>query len=77
VEYCRRQKRENITMKILIAYGTANGCSRSVAERIQQRIAAANLGDITVQPVEKDKSKDAAKDFGKISQKTSKHSPLK
>lgn len=54
-------------MKILIAYGTANGAARSVAERIQQRIASANIGDIVIQPVEKDQSKDATKDYGMIS----------
>lgn len=54
-------------MKILIAYGTANGAARSVAERIQQRITSANIGDIVIHPIEKDKSKDATKDYGMTS----------
>jgi len=35
-------------MKILIAYGTAQGATQSIAERIQERIRAGNIGDTTL-----------------------------
>ncbi|KAL5313100.1 hypothetical protein ACEPPN_019527 [Leptodophora sp. 'Broadleaf-Isolate-01'] len=39
-------------MKILITYATTSGSTRSIAERIQARIAAADFSSITLEPVE-------------------------
>ena len=35
-------------MKILIAYGSAHGATQSIAERIEERIRAGNLGNTTL-----------------------------
>ncbi len=35
-------------MKILIAYGSAKGSTQSIAERIQERFRAANIGETTL-----------------------------
>jgi menaquinone-dependent protoporphyrinogen oxidase len=40
-------------MKILIAYASAKGSTQSIAERINTRISAANIGDVTTQPIDK------------------------
>lgn len=45
-------------MKILIAYASAKGSTKSIAERIQVRISAANIGDVTIQPIDKNISLD-------------------
>ena len=49
-------------MKILITYATTSGSTRSIAERIQTRISAADIGSITLEPVE---TKASVDDFGK------------
>jgi flavodoxin len=49
-------------MKILIAYGTKYGSTRSIAERIQERIAAANVGEVVLLPFD---DKLSVNDYGK------------
>jgi len=49
-------------MKILITYATTSGSTRSIAERIQARIAAADFGSISLEPME---TKACVDDFGK------------
>jgi menaquinone-dependent protoporphyrinogen oxidase len=46
-------------MKILITYSTSQGATQSIAERIQARIDAANIGDTTLLPVSKNISIEA------------------
>jgi menaquinone-dependent protoporphyrinogen IX oxidase len=48
-------------MKILVTYATSRGSTKSIAERIQQRLALANVGDVTIEDVEK---KPVIADFG-------------
>ncbi|KAE8445507.1 hypothetical protein EG329_013397 [Mollisiaceae sp. DMI_Dod_QoI] len=40
-------------MKILITYGSKYGSTRSIAERIHDRLAAANIGEVTLAPFDK------------------------
>merc|ERR1712058_48957 len=50
-------------MKILITYATTSGSTRSIAERIQARIAAADFGSISLEPME---TKASVDDFDAI-----------
>jgi len=43
-------------MKILITYSTSQGATQSIAERIQARIDASNIGDTTLLPISKNVS---------------------
>ncbi len=54
-------------MKILIAYGSKYGSTRSIAERIHDRLAAANIGEVTLAPFDK---KLSINDFGQHLQST-------
>ena len=40
-------------LKVLITYASAHGTTQSVAERIESRIKVANIGSVTVQPIDK------------------------
>ncbi len=58
-------------MKLLITYGSQYGSTKSIAERIQAKIAAANIGEITLEPVEKKLSIDAFGNYTILSNKPS------
>lgn len=40
-------------MKILITYASAHGTAQSIAERIESRMTAANIGAVTILPMDK------------------------
>lgn len=40
-------------MKILITYASAHGTTQSIAERIESRMAATNIGVVTILPMDK------------------------
>jgi menaquinone-dependent protoporphyrinogen oxidase len=47
----RRPDREDIAMKVLVAYATRHGATRGIAERIAQTLEQSGL-DVALQPVE-------------------------
>jgi menaquinone-dependent protoporphyrinogen oxidase len=40
-------------LKILIPYASAHGTTQSIAERIESRIKDANIGSISIEPIDK------------------------
>jgi len=57
----KKSNQTEFQMKILVTYATSSGSTKSIAERIHQRIALANIGDVAIEDVEK---KPVIADFG-------------